>query len=124
MMKRSFTLPALMVIATLFSFRSFPPGTWTIDKNHAKIGFSISHNMTSDVEGDFRSFEATITTTGEDFTSAFFEFSADAATINTDNEPRDKNIRDADFLDVDKFPKVIFKSTSVIKKSASTYQIN
>lgn len=122
-MKRSFMLPALTVIATLFSFRPFPPGTWAIDKNHAKIGFSISHNMTSDVEGNFKSFDATIITTGEDFTGAVFEFSADAASINTDNEHRDKNIRNADFLDVEKFPKVTFKSISVIKKSGSTYQI-
>jgi len=79
--------------------------------------------MTSDVEGNFKSFDATIITTGEDFTGAVFEFSADAASINTDNEHRDKNIRNADFLDVEKFPKVTFKSISVIKKSGSTYQI-
>jgi len=123
-MKKSFTLVALIVIAALFSFRPAPPGTWTIDKNHAKIGFSITHNMTSDVEGSFKSFEATATTTGQDFADAVFEFSADAASISTDNERRDKNIRNADFLDVEKFPKVTFKSTSVVKqKGASAYQI-
>jgi polyisoprenoid-binding protein YceI len=122
-MKRPLKLTALLLMASLCSFRSIPPGTWTIDRNHAKIGFSISHNMTSDVEGNFRSFEATITTNGEDFSGAVFEFSADAASVNTDNEHRDKNIRNADFLDVEKYPKVVFKSTSVVKKGASAYQI-
>jgi polyisoprenoid-binding protein YceI len=122
-MKKSFTLLALTTVIALFSFRATPPGTWTIDKNHAKVSFSITHNMTSDVEGSFRSFDAAVTTIGQDFAGSSFEFSADASTINTDNERRDKNIRDADFLDVEKFPKVTFKSTAVIKKGASAYLI-
>jgi polyisoprenoid-binding protein YceI len=122
-MKKLTITSAVALSAFLFSFKAVAPGTWTVDKNHAKVGFSISHNMTSDVEGSFKSFEATITTSGEDFTGATFDFSADAASINTDNEHRDKNIRNADFLDADKFPKVVFKSTSVKKKNASTYQI-
>lgn len=124
LMRKIFTLLALTAVAALLSFRPTPPGTWTIDKNHAKISFSITHNMTSDVEGSFRTFDAAVTTTGPDFAGAVFEFSADAATISTDNERRDKNIRNADFLDVEKFPKVTFKSTSLIKESASAYRIN
>ena len=122
-MKKSLTLLALTAINALFSFRAAPPATWTIDKNHAKVGFSITHNMTSDVEGSFKSFDATVTTTGQDFAGAVFEFSADAATISTDNERRDKNIRNADFLDVEKFPKITFKSTSVVKEGVSVYRI-
>lgn len=122
-MKKLTITAAVALSALLCSFKTVEPGTWTVDKNHAKVGFSISHNMTSDVEGSFKSFDATITTSGEDFTGATFDFSADAASINTDNEHRDKNLRNADFLDVDKFPKVVFKSTWVKKKKASTYQI-
>ncbi|WP_214072572.1 YceI family protein [Mucilaginibacter sp. dw_454] len=122
-MKTLFITSAIAISALLFSFKPIAPGNWTVDKNHAKVGFSITHNMTSDVEGSFKSFDATITTPGEDFSGATFDFSADAASINTDNEHRDKNIRNADFLNVDKFPKVVFKSTSVIRKNASAYQI-
>jgi polyisoprenoid-binding protein YceI len=122
-MKKLSITAAVFLSALLCSFKTVAPGTWTVDRNHAKVSFSISHNMTSDVEGSFKSFDATITTPGEDFAGATFDFSADAASINTDNEHRDKNITNADFLDVEKFPKVIFKSTSVTKKSASTYQI-
>jgi polyisoprenoid-binding protein YceI len=122
-MKRLSITAALFLFAILCSFKAVTPGTWTVDKNHAKVGFSISHNMTSDVEGSFKSFDATITTPNEDFTGAIFDFSADAASVSTDNEHRDKNIRNADFLDVEKFPKMTFKSTSVTKKSVSAYQI-
>ncbi len=122
-MKKLSIIAALGLIITLLSFKSAPPSTWKVDKNHAKIGFSITHNMTSDVEGNFKSFDATITAMNEDFSDAVFDFSADVASVNTDNGYRDKNIRNADFLDVDKFPKAIFKSTSVTKESAFTYQI-
>lgn len=122
-MKALFITTAVLLSALLISFKTVTPGTWTVDRNHAKVGFSISHNMTSDVDGLFKSFDASITSVGEDFAGATFDFSAEAASINTDNEHRDKNIRNADFLDVDKFPKVIFKSTLVTKKNAFTYQI-
>jgi len=122
-MKKLLIIAILIIIVTLSSFKSTPPSIWKVDKNHAKIGFSITHNMTSDVEGNFKSFDAIITTMGEDFAGAEFDFSADAASVNTDNEYRDKNIMNADFLDAEKFPKVIFKSTSVIKTSPSTYRI-
>jgi polyisoprenoid-binding protein YceI len=122
-MKKLYIIAALNIILVLFSFKSVAPATWTVDKMHARVGFTITHNMTSDVEGSFKSFDATVTTTSEDFAGATFNFTADAASINTDNDYRDKNVRSADFLDVERFPKLIFKSTSVIKKSPFTYKI-
>jgi len=122
-MKKLSIIAAIGITALLLSFKPIAPATWTVDKMHARIGFSITHNMTSDVEGSFKSFDATITTAGEDFAGATFDFTADAASINTENERRDKNLKNADFLDVEKFPKVIFKSTSVTQKNTSTYKI-
>jgi len=121
-MKKLFTV-AMGLSVLLSSFKIITPGNWTVDKMHAKIGFSITHNMTSDVDGSLKSFDATITTSREDFAGSTFNFTADAASITTDNDRRDKNIKSADFLDVDKFPKINFKSTAVIKKADFTYQI-
>jgi polyisoprenoid-binding protein YceI len=122
-MKKLSIIAAVGISALLFSFKTMAPATWTIDKMHAKVGFSITHNMASDVEGAFKSFDATITTTGEDFVGSTIDFTADAASITTDNERRDTHIKSADFLDVEKFPKLTFKSTSVTKSTASTYKI-
>jgi polyisoprenoid-binding protein YceI len=122
-MKKTFIIALAGIATLLVSFKADLPATWTLDKMHARVGFSITHNMTSDVEGTFRSIDATINTSREDFTEAVFNFTADAASITTDNEHRDKNIRNADFLDVEKYPKITFKSTAVTKKTASTYQI-
>lgn len=122
-MKKLSIIAALSMSALLFSFKIIAPATWTVDKMHAKIGFSITHNMASDVEGSFKTFDATITTTGENFAGSSIDFSADAASITTDNDHRDKDIKSANFIDVEKFPKLTFKSTAVTRNTASTYKI-
>jgi len=122
-MKKLSIIAAISMSALLFSFKAIAPAVWKVDRAHSKIGFSITHNMASDVEGSFKTFDATITTTGDDFSGAIFDFSADPASITTDNDHRDKDIRSSDFLDVEKFPKLTFRSTSVIKKTAFTYTI-
>jgi polyisoprenoid-binding protein YceI len=109
--------------ALLCSYKIAAPTTWMVDKMHSKIGFSITHNMASDVEGSFKNFDATITTIGDDFAGSTINFTADAASITTDNERRDKHIKSADFLDVERFSKLTFKSSSVTKRTASTYKI-
>ncbi len=109
--------------ALLLSFKTITPSVWTADKAHSRITFTITHNMLSDVEGSFKSFDAVITAPGDDFTGASIVFTADAASISTDNDYRDKEVKSAELLDVGKFPKIIFKSTLVTKTSASTYKI-
>ena len=89
--------------------------TWTLDKAHAKLGFSITHLLVSDVEGSFKSIDATITSTKEDFSDAVIEFKGDAASITTDNTDRDTHLKSADFFEVEKFTSLSFKSTSIKK---------
>lgn len=97
--------------------------TWTVDKAHAKLGFSITHLMISDVEGNFKTFEATITSAKDDFSDAMFDISADIPAINTDNEGRDKDLQSERFFDAAKFPKLTFKSTSFTKVDGNKYKL-
>jgi polyisoprenoid-binding protein YceI len=122
-MKKLFIAAMAFMPVLLSSFKTSAPAIWTVDRAHAKIGFTITHNMASDVEGAFKTFDATINTTGDDFTNATFDFTADAASITTDNERRDNHIKSPDFIDVVKFPKITFRSTSVTKTTASAYKI-
>jgi polyisoprenoid-binding protein YceI len=119
-------LSAIVVVgasALLFSFTAIIPSVWTADKAHARITFTITHNMLSDVEGSFKLFDATISAPGDDFAGSTIVFTADAASISTDNDYRDKEVKSSELLDVEKFPKITFRSTSVTKTSASTYKI-
>jgi polyisoprenoid-binding protein YceI len=122
-MKKLFTVTAISMSALLLSFKTFAPSVWTADKAHSRITFTITHNMLSDVEGSFKSFNATITSPGDDFAGSTIVFTADAASISTDNDDRDKEVKSSELLDVEKFPKVTFKSSSITKITASTYKI-
>lgn len=98
--------------------------TWTLDKAHAKLGFTVTHLLISEVEGGFKSFDASITTKpGKDFTSAVFTLTGQVSSISTDNEKRDGHLQSPDFFDAAKFPTLSFVSTSVKKVSGNKYKI-
>lgn len=88
---------------------------WAIDPTHSEIGFKVKHMMFTNVSGMFETYEATITTEDDDFTKSTIEFSADVASVNTNNADRDKHLRSADFFDADNNPKLTFVSSSLIK---------
>ncbi len=95
---------------------------WTVDKSHAKLGFHITHMMLSEVEGSFKSYEATITASKDDLSDAVIEVSADIATIDTDSENRDADLKGDKYFDAAKFPKLTFKSTSFVKVEGNKYK--
>jgi polyisoprenoid-binding protein YceI len=122
-MKKNAAFLVAALSALLFSFNNTERATWSLDKNHAKLGFTITHLMVSDVEGWFKSFDAKITSSADDFSDAQVEMTADVSSINTDNEMRDKHLKSPDFFDVAKYPGISFKSTTFRKVSDNIYKV-
>ena len=58
--------------------------------------------------------------TGEDPLESSVDVTIDAATIDTDNADRDAHIRSADFLDVEQFPTIDFRSTGPARRRTAT----
>ncbi|MBD3636951.1 MAG: YceI family protein [Crocinitomicaceae bacterium] len=85
---------------------------WAIDPSHSEIGFKVIHMMISSVKGHFKSFEATVEATEDDFSDAKVKVSIDADSIYTNNEDRDNHLKSDDFLNAEKYPKITFESTS------------
>jgi polyisoprenoid-binding protein YceI len=108
----------------LCSAAVFAQTKWTVDKGHAKAGFTVTHMMLSDVDGNFKKFDASITSSKEDFSDAVFEVTIDAASVNTDNEMRDNDLKGDHFFDVAKYPQITFKSTSISKIDTKKYKLN
>ena len=97
--------------------------TWTLDKAHAKVGFEVTHLLISDVEGFFNSFDATLTSSKDDFSDAVVELSADINSVFTNNDYRDKDLKSENFFDAAKFGTLTFKSTSLKKVDGRNYKL-
>jgi len=87
-----------------------PAGTWKVDPGHSTITITARHLMVSKVRGTLGDFEGTIHV-GERPEDSWVEVSINAASVNTLNPQRDEHMRSADFLDVENFPKIEFRST-------------
>jgi polyisoprenoid-binding protein YceI len=111
-------------IAVLLMSAASAQVNWKVDASHSKLGFSVTHMMVSETEGKFKVYEGTASSKTEmDFTNASINFSVDAASINTEDEKRDGHLKSPDFFDVEKYPKITFKSTSMkpTGKGATSY---
>lgn len=88
-----------------------------IDKLHSEIEFKVKHLMISTVTGRFTDFDAEIVSDTDDFTDAQITFDANVDSITTSIADRDNHLKSADFFDVENYPKISFKSTSVSKEN-------
>ena len=110
-----------LFIALLVAGSAAAQTTWTIDKAHSKVGFSVVHMAVTDVEGNFKDFDGSVLTKSDDFSGAEVTFTAKAASIDTDNERRDGHLKSADFFDVEKYPELGFKGNLV--KEGADYKL-
>ena len=89
-------------------------GTWTIDPSHTRVGFSAKHAMVATVRGQFNEFDGALTP-GRLGTRAVVG-RADhqgAGSISTGSDDRDNHLRSGDFLDIETYPELTFRSTGV-----------
>jgi polyisoprenoid-binding protein YceI len=91
-------------------------GTYNFDKAHSVIAFKVKHNGLIEIPGFFRDFTGSINYDAKDVSKSSVAFTAKATSIDTGVANRDNHLRSADFFEVEKFPEVTFKSTSVAKK--------
>ncbi len=132
-MLRLFAVP-MMVAGMLVTFSSFSsiekgkdksqkdqPKTWKVDKMHSNLNFSVTHLVISEVDGSFKVYDGSISSTSDDFNNASIEFSVDVNSINTDNSMRDEHLKGDDFFNAATYPKMTFKSTSFKKVSGNKY---
>lgn len=87
--------------------------TWKLDPTHTLVEFSAKHLMITTVKGRITDIEGTIYTDEKDPKNSTVEATLKAASLDTRTDQRDQHLRSADFLDVEKFPEIKFRSTRV-----------
>lgn len=112
---------SVLMLGLLISGSMLAQSTWTIDKVHSKIGFSVSHMVVSETEGSFKDYTGSVVSKTDDFSGAEVSFTAKVASIDTENERRDGHLKSADFFDAEKFPEISFKGNLV--KEGTKYKL-
>lgn len=111
-----------LLLALLVAAPMFAAEPWTVDKGHSSATFKVRH-FTANVVGQFRDFEGNIQIDRANPAQSSVEFTIQTKSIDTGSERRDNHLRSADFFEVEKFPTITFKSTSVAAKSKDTFEV-
>ncbi len=114
------TFAAILVLAT----SAFAQNKYTLDKYHSRLSFSVKHMGISNVEGNFKSFDITVSSSKPDLTDAKIELVAQVNSINTEIEKRDQHLQTPDFFDAAKYPTLTFKSSSFKKVKGNVYKLS
>jgi len=97
-------------------------GTFVIDPAHTEVGFVARHLMVSKVRGSFTQVTGEVTI-AEDPLASSVSASILAASIDTGVADRDNHLRSGDFLDVEKYPELTFRSTRVVQPKDNDFRL-
>lgn len=112
------TSPLLTATETTSAVR-----TWKLDPSHTHIEFAAKHMMVSTVKGQFTKFEGTIQADEAHPAQSSVEVTIDAASLTTRDERRDGHLVSPDFLDVQNYPNITFKSRQVTFSDPRHFQL-
>lgn len=79
-----------------------------IDASHSHVGFSVRHLAITNVRGNFQRFSGHIMLNEQDITKSTVNVTVEAASIDTDNDRRDADLRGAEFFETAKYPSLTF----------------
>jgi len=96
---------------------------WQLDPYHTQVEFSAKHLGMMTVRGHFAEVSATADIDPDHPEASSVDVTIQAASIRTHNETRDNDLRSSNFLEVDKFPTITFKSTGVESSGPDRYTL-
>jgi polyisoprenoid-binding protein YceI len=86
---------------------------WKLDATHTSVEFSAKHLMITTVKGRIADVEGTIEIDETNPKNSSVEAILKAASIDSRTTQRDDHLRSGDFLNVEKFPEIRFRSTKI-----------
>ncbi len=95
-------------------------GAYPVDRGHSFVQFSIRHWM-GNARGTMQVDSGNINITGDPATSGI-DLWLNSASFNTNNTDRDEEMKGADWFDVEKNPKIVFKSSTIKEQSSGPYR--
>lgn len=108
--KRPICSTVFLFVPLLLSSAFAQVETWKIDPAHSAAQFAVRHMGISTVRGEFKKVSGSVIYDPADPTKTQLEATIDATTVDTRVDMRDNDLRSANFLDVQKYPTITFKS--------------
>jgi polyisoprenoid-binding protein YceI len=99
------------------------PGTWTIDPHHSSIRATALHLGMSRIHGRLRGFNGRIQV-ADPLENSSVEVSIDPGSVDSDDTDRDAHLRSADFLDIDVYPEISYKSDGLVRIDARHWRVD
>lgn len=96
-------------------------GTWAADPVHSELAFKVRHMGVGRAGGTFALKSAALTIGAHGIQDGSVTAVIDAATVETKNDARNEHVRSADFLDVESYPTISFRSTGVREFDGETF---
>lgn len=97
---------------------------YTTDLDHSSVGFSVAHLVVSKVKGRFNDFSGVIQVDSESGKLTGMMLDVKAGSIDTANKKRDAHLTNPDFFNVEKYPMLTFKSTSITFKDQKAFEMS
>jgi polyisoprenoid-binding protein YceI len=88
---------------------------YKIDSAHSSAHFIVRHLMITNVRGGFDKVEGTVVYDPDNLDGSSIDVEIDVDTLNTSDSNRDAHVKSAEFLDVEKYPKITFKSRKIVR---------
>lgn len=96
--------------------------TFKVDPSHSEVFFQVRHLVTK-VRGRFTDFEGTINYNEANPEQSSVQFSIKTSSIDTSVADRDTHLRSADFFSAEEHPTLTFKSKSIKKTGAESFDV-
>jgi polyisoprenoid-binding protein YceI len=100
-----------------------PRAIWEVDPVHTSVEFRVKHIMVATITGRFSGVRGRIVGDVEDPEHAEVDVTIDTSAIDTRHDERDAHMRSADFLDVERYPTITFRSTRVERVSQDELKV-
>lgn len=113
----------ISVLTILASVSLFGQDTLQLDRSHSRIEFNVTHMLISEVTGRFTDFDVIIISNGADLSGGSVNATINTASINTDNESRDGDLKGDSFFNSDSFPTATFTSTKIEKAGENKFKV-
>ena len=98
-------------------------GDYAVDVAHTRIGIRARHAMVTTVRGAFTQFSGTAHLDTAKPSASSVTLRIDTASIDTGTPDRDGHLRSPDFLDVERYPEMLFVSTAVEQVDDDVYRV-